>query len=1470
MNEGIEEQKKLEAAGFNSDEIAQWQSETRTKLASAGFSPKETDEYFGVHSDPDMSAVKNVVSHNLAVQQTIAKKPGAPEQHPADGFIQSLEAGFQMSTAGLFMRGKLPDTVLPEDAGTMARIASQVGQLAGDVPAMIAGAYIGGEAGGAAGLTGGAVVGSVVPGAGTVTGAAVGGGIGAVAGGGAGAFAMPAVMRKIMMDHYEKGDIQNASDFWERSSSTFLTALKEGTVGAATTLVGGKVTTSLAESAAPAIMKAVLPAASEVATMVTAGKAMEGKLPNAQDFTDAAILVGGLHMATSVAGKMRDVYSKTGMTPQQLGEKMAEHPTIQQDLLSENTTFPKALENYVERPAPPKGIDHLPAYDAKATVDSVMKDMIGELKTAERSQALIRDEQGNVINRVENNTYPEWYAKIKSGNLEKTMEALSNPESAASKRLRAEAEARLTEGYKIDRNMGGYEPPDAQYRASLGLDPHEMSNVKSGEVVHFDGSDGVIKTAEGEMVHFDASTVKENFKVGDTVQFTPDQKYTDFATAETVFGTKTPEQVAAAKLPKEDVITTSDSGEVSVTTADGGTRPPTAQEKILGQIGERGKREPQKFSYDNLYTNLVDKFNPIKLATKDLMGSAELPVDKNPYDLARMANDYKAKVKHVFERGMIDYETLKVTGKGFKDIISPFASDPKKIDGLKAYMIADRALEIEGRGIKSGFDLNAAKQVVEEGRAEYGTVAKELVDFQNGALKYAKDAGLISDKAYDSMLEAGKSYVSFSRILEPEDIGGRSPGKSKPLKNLKGSERMIQDPFKSMMENTEALFKAAEANRSANAMIDIVNNTEGQTLIEKVNRKMKPIEVSDAEVSKFFKDHGIEADAESFNIFRPMEQRGLAPNEFDVMRNGKREVYSTTPELADAFNRLKGNAGSMNMAFKIANNLTAIKKLGITFTPDFILKNVFRDQFTAGVFSEGGSVPFKDIFSAMGDIVSKNDTYYNWLKSGGAGGAFLELDTSYMTNDLLKLSKESGMADKVFNLAKTPVEMLKVLGTITEEGTRLAEFKKVTKGASEGEVMFKGGMASREVTVDFQRIGAKTSALNAITAFQNVAIQGLDRTARAIKSDPVGVTSKGLMYLTAPSILLWWANHDDERYKEIPRWQKDLFWIIPTNDWQPAKDAAEVNGMPKHLVRQKEDGTYEINKGSVFRLPKPQELGLIFGTIPERMMEKFFTENPRALKDLGETVSGLLSPNLIPDAALPLIEQGVNKNLFTSAPLVSPQMEGRLSELQYTEYTSQTAKTLGKLIGQIPIARDIGPDTTKLNSPAVVDNYIKSWTGALGTYIVEVADEALKKSGVVPDIAKPANTLSDIPFIKAFTIRHPTASTQSITDFYARSRDAEKVFTSLKFLKDQGDMEGIRKITDNPDYQEIMVRTGDTKQALGQMSNAVKAIYANKDMTRDEKRQQIDSIYYMMTETARRGNELMDEWAKSVKKKNEK
>jgi hypothetical protein len=54
--------------------------------------------------------------------------------------------------------------------------------------------------------------------------------------------------------------------------------------------------------------------------------------------------------------------------------------------------------------------------------------------------------------------------------------------------------------------------------------------------------------------------------------------------------------------------------------------------------------------------------------------------------------------------------------------------------------------------------------------------------------------------------------------------------------------------------------------------------------------------------------------------------------------------------------------------------------------------------------------------------------------------------------------------------------------------------------------------------------------------------------------------------ITLPSILLYLSNREDPRWQEIPRWQKDLFWIVFTDD-------------------------------HIYRIPKPHSAGIMFGSV---------------------------------------------------------------------------------------------------------------------------------------------------------------------------------------------------------------------------------------------------------------------------------
>jgi hypothetical protein len=1276
---GIAKEQALREGGFSDTEIEQWKGDTVRDLTGAGFSTPEIGEYFGI-KEPDMAPMKKYFEENLKAYQEgkaspgEASNPALPKAPPneADDWFEALEAGWKMSVTGLITKGKAPDMILPEHAPMASRIASQIGTLAGDLPAMLAGSF----GGRILGQLGGGAIGTAVPGIGNAAGAAFGGQVGS----NAGAFALPAAIRETLMQHYEKGDIKDFGDFWERSSAVFWEASKAGFVGGLTG-VAGVAAKGVLGPVASGTARALAQTGAEIATMVTVGKAIEGEVPHAQDFLDAAILIGGIHTAARItggaadqaAGKLRNVYAKTGLKPTEVLELAKKDPTIQQDLLASNGEIPKALEKLSEKP-------------------------------------------------------------------------IAKPE---------------TPGHALE----------ASIEAAKELEPKAAPEAK------------------GER--------------------------------------------------------------------------PEAVDKILSQVGEKTKAESKGYSSRQFYQEFVDRLDPISEAVKVLKKDpSELPADQNPYLLSRMANDYRAKAKHVIENGTIDFKTLEKNGKSFQEIIEPHS---KELEHLEAYLISKRALEVEGRGLKSGFDVEAAKEVVQTGKGKFEKAAGELVEYQNRVMGYLKDSGVVSAKSFDSMVEAGKAYVPFSRIMEASEGGGKK-GKSSSLKAFKGSDLKIQSPFISMLENTEAIFKLAEKNRAIDSLVRLASEEGSGKVIEKVPGKLKPVEVKADEFHRAIQDQfGLDLDTEAFTVFRG-QAKDLGPNEFEVFRNGKREVYRVSEDapvgLAEAIKGLDGDPAATNILIKLARGITAVKKLGIALTPEFIIKNFIRDQTTAGVFSKGGGLPLSGMIGAMGDLIKKTDTYYDWLKSGGASGTFLELNQNYLETDIFKLNKETGFMDKTWNLVKTPVQMIQVAAHLTEQATRLAEFKKVSGGASSGTKVFEGGYAAREVTVDFSRMGAKVSAINAITAFMNVSVQGLDRTVRAIKEDPKGTAARAAFYITTPSVLLWWAQKDDERWKNTPRWQKDTHWIVLTDDWQKAKPG-DGDLLPEYLKRTR-NGNLEINKGNVYRIPKPQELGILFGSLPERVLEKFFTDHPNAMKEFDETLLNLVTPAFIPDAVAPAVEQHFNRSLFTDGPIVPHSLEGVLPEYQYSEHTSESAKILSRFIGAVPAVKDLGKGNLTLSSPMIVENYVRSWTGTLGSYALQAADQLLVKSGVVPDPVKPSDTLSDIPFVKAFVVRHPSANAQPIRDFYDRNEKSETVMNTIKELAGRGDFKNMEKVMFLKENQAYLAQLKGIKEALGNQSKIVRDVYANPELNRDEKRQLIDGVYYLMIEEATLGNKLLMDLEKNL------
>lgn len=850
-----------------------------------------------------------------------------------------------------------------------------------------------------------------------------------------------------------------------------------------------------------------------------------------------------------------------------------------------------------------------------------------------------------------------------------------------------------------------------------------------------------------------------------------------------------------------------------------------AQSKILSKISVGDNAPKEGWSWSKFYTQAVDNLHPLKA------------VDEDAYQLARLTRGQFGKAEHFIEHGTFDFHTYQTNGKPLKSIIEPVSKD---LDGFRAYLASKRALEIEASGRKSGMDVEAATRVSAEGSAKFGKAAEELVAYQNKTLQYLKDSGVLSDEAFGAMVEAGKNYIPFYRVIQPEPGGvvGKSFGPGNPVKKLKGSERDIIDPLESVIKNTYAYVSIAERNAVG---VKLIETLKREGFEEKLGKMTK-----DPELSKYFSDIDLGPEGSAANQALTQLAHDLMEGAggkdgmtLSAYRYGKKiEVKVDDIELVKAFRGL--DQDSANLLTRVLAAPAKALRTGATLTPDFMVRNIVRDFMTAFVNSGRGLFTPIDTAKGLIGVIRKDADFLDWMKGGGANATMVALDRVYMQESLAKLNGETGLMNRGWNVVTSPIRGLRMVSELAENATRLAEFKKMR---GEGKAAIQdAAFASREVTLDFARIGASMRAANMITAFMNAQVQGLDRVGRAFVDRPFNTTAKVAGGITLPSVLLWWANHDDPRYKELPHWQKDLFWIVMTKD-------------------------------TIYRIPKPFELGVVFGSGVERMLDQTVGANPEAFDKFGKSIIDIITPGVIPTAMTPLLEQYANRSTMTDRTLIPADQEKHLPEIQYTPYTTELAKKLGQMVAAFPGVRSesmgpgapFGPIARATTSPILLENYVRAWTGGLGTYVMQLADYGLRKTGTLPDPVKPASTLADIPVVKAFIVRYPSATTQSIQDFYDQHEVSKKYYDSWLYKAKEGDVEAMERIQ-AAGGPMMFVRLDAIKETLSQHSKLVRDIYKNPTVKAEEKRQLIDSLYNNMIEIGKGGKQMLRQADEAMKK----
>ncbi|MBB5142522.1 LPD38 domain-containing protein [Desulfovibrio intestinalis] len=1303
----------------------------------------------------------------------------------------SVVHGFQGSVTGLAAREKLPDNLSQpqlSQLSTMQRVGLQVGTLAGDMPTMAIGAALG--------LLGGPSAPVTVP---------------------ASAMAITEGTRAIYMEHIKNGEVQNAEQFTQRMGTVLAEAGKGGVIGGATGGMGKLAGIGAQAAGAGAVTTGAATVTAEVATMPTVAAGLEGRLPEPHEFVDAAILVAGLKGAGAAGGKvvdaggklvpkLRDIYARTGKDPMQILEEARTNDAVRQDLLSLNREL-------------------LEGYAVESRQGGIPRDV---RETGGNPNDAIRAAEGsNAAMPLARDAAPAADIAIETFRLSTVIDQLATDLGVPFRVGRL--------GPHLKNADGIYKPWEEVSRVRIANDistiVHEAGHHLQKKI--FGTLDEKPLLAFADELAPIATTPRKG-------QSPLPEGFAEFIARYVV-----DPQGAREKAPRfydyfEGHLENGNPALLqSLQNARTGVRrwnEQPAVNEVLSQINavESETTGSLRQTWRQAYTTFIDDLHPLKKAVDQMASGRELPAALDPYLLARTYRGAAGRATHFLERSPFDFHTGESIGKPLKAILEPV----KNLDELRAYLVAKRGLELDARGVLSGIRKNAMEKTVSKLEAAYEKTAQDLYAYQDHVLNYYAASGMLGKETQAAMRAANKSYVPFYLFMGDMASTGQSTGSKgfsprEAIRKIKGSGREIIDPLESILKNTYAMIEAAEKNKVCMALADLARTTEGAGgLVEKLPAKMQGTRVSGEEVMRTLKDTDPEA-ARAFaeavergeldvSVFRP-DYRIDKKTEISVMRDGKREVYQVEPELAKIMNGLDGEA--LGTVTKILAFPARVLRAGATLTPEFIARNSMRDGMSAFVQSEYGFKPWVDVPRGLFHAIKRDDLYWRWKRSGGDQATMLGADRTTVRRSLDDLTR-TGALNKTWNMVKNPIELFRIVSELSEQASRLGEFYRAEKALGSGtDALTKAALASREVSMDFARIGARMRAANALIAFTNARVQGLDKMARVFVEHPVRSTVRAVSAITLPSVLLAIANHGDERIKEIPRWQHDLFWLLPVGD-------------------------------VVWRIPKPFELGIIFGSIPERITEWALDqmngqEKSDAFRGLGATMTDIVKPPVLPTALVPIVEGWSGKSFAFDRPIIPASREGMLPEYQYTENTTELAKALSRFVGTLP-----GMDQLKTFSPAAAENTIRNYTGGSGVYVLQGVDFALRKFGALPDPVKPTPTLAEIPFVRAFVARHPSMGAESIAKFRERWQEASAYLKTINGLQKEYKYQDVANLMPYHVYSALE----GTNQALSVLSRTIRDInnVPEGQMTADEKRQFIDALYFKAITVARYGNEVYD------------
>lgn len=732
-------------------------------------------------------------------------------------------------------------------------------------------------------------------------------------------------------------------------------------------------------------------------------------------------------------------------------------------------------------------------------------------------------------------------------------------------------------------------------------------------------------------------------------------------------------------------------------------------------------------------------------------------------------------------------------------------------------------------------------------------VYREYAQVNEAVLDLAQEAGLIDQDARAKWLT--DYYVPFYRQDEAEGIF-TAPRTNRGLshqtaaiKALKGGTLPTSDLLANMLAGWTKRIDASMKNK---ALLEVVDNLKGSDLIADESPRWQQVLVSrDQIAAQIRKDRKAQALAaemldlpagakllQVLNKLHSPESEGfeqlwtrVAPTDPDIIRvqrGGKNEYYRVKDEsLLRGLRFVEGSVFNDPIT-KIGRAFKRLLTTGVTASPDFILRNFIRDAAHAWMINKDGFTLGKDSIKGMRDALREDQDYRDLMFAGGSfqGGYVHGTDPEASAQIIRRALEKKGFTVRqqeayMASLVNTPAKAAAMLGKGWQKYRELGDKVENANRLSTYKAAREAGKSRRQASfeakdlMDYSLRGNFAAAqwFTDVVPFLNARLQGLYKLGRAVKGDKTLLAKEVAMkgaYIALFSLLLAGINDDDERYQALPDWDKDMHWHIFLGD--------------EH-----------------FRIPKPFELGLVFGTVPERMLHALTgTQDGGDLaKAVSQGVFQTLQFNPVPQFYQPIRELQANRNFFRDSPIEDMSDEGKLPAARYDERTS----AIGRVLGQVT-----GP--TLGLSPKQLDHLVQGYTGTLGGYVLGMST-LLARS--LDDAATPASRAGDIPILKVLYQGDAPRSSKYQSEFFDMLTEADQLHRTLKSYREEGRVESAAALLESSrDKLRHRPALGLARRQLGNIRNQMDAVYRDQVMTGDQKRQRLDDLQRRANEVAER------------------